>query len=125
MNGITVVTTITPAGGSVTTLRQNFSVEVYDQVNFVLGGTTSRTIAVQPGSNPGDVSFLAVLAGDYNGAVTYSVDGGTPVVLNAPHVFTGTGQVALLSDTPNQFTFTNSQVQSVAIQVFCGRSANP
>ncbi|MDD1733164.1 MAG: hypothetical protein LUQ53_04255 [Methanothrix sp.] len=125
MNGITVVTTITASGEAPLTLNQSFTVEAYDKVNFVLGGLTSRTIAVQPGSNPGDVPFLAIMAGVYNGAVTYSVDGGPSVVLNAPHIFTGTGQVALLSDTPNAFTFTNSQTQTVAIQVLCGRSANP
>jgi hypothetical protein len=123
---ITANTAITVTASPGIGFGESYAVEAVDRVSFVMA-PGSRQIAIQPGNQPGDVKFLAVLSTRYDTRLSYVVDGGTNAVLDGPHMFCGNGAVALIGETPNTFEFTNAIVPSASptITMLIGRNAGP
>jgi hypothetical protein len=121
--------TIQVAGGPGEGASQSLDVEAYDVITVTVpGGDTTTpgtaTVQVQPGGS-GQVAFLLVKSSLYDGNLTYAVDGGSAVKLDALHLFMGTGAVGLLGTTQNAFVFTNTVAvdKPAAVEILVGRKA--
>jgi hypothetical protein len=109
------------AGGPKEVISGVLEVGAYDRVQAVVpaGGTT--TVDVQPGDG---AQFLLVAANRYTD-LAYTVDGGSAVALDGPHILVGAGAVGLLGATQNQFEFDNGGAEDVTVRVLVGRNPSP
>lgn len=114
------------AGASTSSATHTIEAEAYDRIQIVVPAGDSATVQVQPGG-AGQVQLLLVTASAYPvdaGTVqlTYAVDGGTAIDLDAPLLVTGSGAVSLLGDV-NQIAFTNDSAADVEVIIVVGRDA--
>lgn len=117
---------VTVAGGPKIGLNRTIEVDAYDKINVTVpDGASGLEVELQPGGS-GQVGFLLVSSSQYGDDLTYTVDGGTADhVLDQPHLLTGTGAVAMLSDAPSKLSFDNALGDDAQIQVLIGRDATP
>lgn len=122
--------TVTVTGGPKASVSRNLKVDAYDKVGGTVpkknGGTAGTvSINVQP-SAAGGVSLLLITSSLYSDKLTYKVDSGTEIKLDAPQFFTGTGLVGLLGGQQKVFDFKNDVDSSPAdavIEILVGRKA--
>jgi hypothetical protein len=86
--------------------------------------TPAGTAVVVDVSAGASAQFLLLTSSTYEN-VTYKVGGGAARTLNGPILLVGSGAVALIGGTLNQFTFTNNGTTNVTIGLFIGRDATP
>lgn len=116
------------AGGARKTESQTLPVDVY------LKGQVQ--IAAASGSTPGQANFAAPSGGrtvrfvlisanryDATPPLTYTVDGGSAITLDGPHLLIGAGAVALLGAAHLDVVFSNPTAQPVTVEVLIGRDA--
>jgi hypothetical protein len=116
-------------GGPRISAAENLSVEAYDKIQVdVPGGDNAQpgiaTVQVQPGG-AAQVRFLAIASSHYDPALTYTVDGGDPVPLDAFQLLMGKGAVGLLGTTLTAFAFTNQAGldKPASVEILVGRMA--
>jgi hypothetical protein len=115
------------AGGPNVAKNRTVDLAGYDltQVTVPTGGHP-LDVDVQPADAADRVAFFMVTASNYDAALTYAIAGVAPprqIVLDAPHVLTGSGAVGLLGGSPKRLTFTNNTAADVDVQVLVGRKA--
>jgi len=110
-------------GGPTIAFSRSLTVEAYDKIDVTIPAFTpaapgppatpdtpgKATVSVQP-SGTGKVQFLLITSSVYDDRLTYKVDGGTAVELDAPQLLTGDGIVGLLGNTQKEFVFENAIV---------------
>lgn len=119
------------AGAGTSSATHTVEAEAYDKIEITVptGSPNTATVDVQPGG-AGQVQVLLVTASDYpvdgSGAaqLTYTVDGGSAIDLDAPLLVTGSGAVGLLGSV-NQIEFTNDSDEEVDVSIVVGRDATP
>lgn len=114
------------AGASTSSATHTVEAEGYDRIEIVVPAGDSATVQVQPGG-AGQVQLLLITASAYPvdaGTVqlTYTVDGGSAIDLDAPLLVTGSGAVSLLGDV-NQIVFNNDSADDVDVTIVVGRDA--
>ncbi len=115
------------SGGPSMAEAKTLDVESYDKTKVTVpDGSTDLEVNIQP-DGAGLTQFLAVKASAYDANLSYKVNSaaGTAIVLDAPHLFTGAGAVALLDPAPTKLFFSNSTGADVTIDVLVGRDATP
>ena len=119
------------AGGPKTSVSRSVEVDAYDKIEVTVPkkgdpGADAKKVSVQP-SGAGKVKFLLITSTLYDEKLTYKVDGGNEIKLDAPQLFTGAGLVGLLNNTQKEFVFKNDvdppKAAPAAIQILVGRSA--
>jgi hypothetical protein len=107
--------------------------DAYDKIDVSLPAGTvngdavtpaTQTVEVQPGA-AGQVQFLLLVSSVYDANLTYKVDGGQALKLDAPLMLGNSGTVTLIGSTQNKFVFSNavSPVTPVSISILVGRKA--
>ncbi|MGD8415140.1 MAG: hypothetical protein PVF33_12955 [Candidatus Latescibacterota bacterium] len=125
---MTATLMVSATGTSPSTAIHTFEAEAYDRIEISIPSTESSTVEVQPGS--GQVQLLQITAsayphaGDGTPQLTYTVDGGSAINLDAPLLAVGSGAVGLLGDV-NSVEFDNQSDDTVNIQIVVGRDATP
>jgi hypothetical protein len=102
-------------GGPKISASQTLIVDAYDKIDVVIPGGDSTTpgtatVEVQPGGS-GQVQFLLITSSLYDANLTYSVDGGSAIQLDAPQLLMGNGAIGLLGSTQNQFALKRVQIR--------------
>lgn len=116
------------AGGPRKTESQTLPVDVYlkgqVQVAAASGNTPGQANFAAP-SGGGTVRFILISASRYDASppLTYTVDGGSALTLDGPHMLIGAGAVALLGTANLDFAFSNPTAQPVTVEVLIGRDA--
>lgn len=109
------------------------SIQAYDKIEVIIEpGDTERSVDIQP-SNGEKVIFLLIKSSLYGSEITYLVNDGTDdsanaIALDEPHIYSGTGAIALLGIDPKILKFTNTHPATDAskraiIEIFVGRDA--
>lgn len=116
-------------GGPKVSESQTIEVEAYDIIKVLVPGGDNATpgtatVEVQPGGS-GQVKFLMITSNVYDANLTYKVDGGTEIKLDALQLLVGNGAVGLLGSTQNQFAFSNKAGvnKPASIEILVGRKA--
>jgi hypothetical protein len=116
-------------GGPKLSASRTIEVEAYDMIKVVVPGgdnTTpgTATVDVQPGGTD-QVKFLMISSSVYDAKLTYKVDGGQDVKLDAFQLLMGNGAVDLLGTTQKQFAFSNKAGvdKTASIEILVGRKA--
>ena len=108
---------------------QAVAIDAYDVVEVTLAdGATDVEVQVQPGNAAGLLKFLAITSSAFDAALTYAVNaaGATAHMLDAPHVFAGTGAIELLDATPpTALFFSNATGAEAVVRIVAGRDATP
>jgi hypothetical protein len=102
--------------------RNAITVDAYDKIGVEVAAGNTVTLELQPGG-AGKVQFLLINSTVFDDTVTYAVDGGTAVKLDALHVLVGDGAVGLLGAPPQTLDVTNGTAQDAKIEVLLGRIA--
>lgn len=118
------------AGAGTTTAHQTIEAEAYDKIEVtvpegVVGTPATVNVQVQPG-DAGQVQLLLITAATYadtRSLLSYSVDGGSGITLDAPQLFVGAGAVGLLGAV-QAIEFSN-EAAAVEVQILVGRDATP
>lgn len=116
------------AGGPRKTESQTLPVDVYlkgqVQIAAASGATPGQANFAAP-SGGGTVRFVLISASRYDATppLTYTVDGGSAITLDGPHLLIGAGAVALLGTANLDFIFSNPTAQPVTVEVLIGRDA--
>jgi hypothetical protein len=119
---------VSATGTSPNTAIHTFEAEAYDRIAISIPSGETSTVEVQPGS--GQVQLLQITASSYPHAgdgspqLTYTVDGGSAINLDAPLLAVGSGAVGLLGDV-NSIDFDNQSEDTVDITIVVGRDATP
>jgi hypothetical protein len=109
-------------GGPKISASDVIEVDAYGKIEASIPAEGSATVDVQPAAG---ARFLLITADSYEN-LTYEVDaGGTTVTLDGTHVLIGSGAVALLGSTQNQFVFSNGGGEDVTVHILVGRDATP
>lgn len=119
------------AGGAKHILADTFESSAVDQVEIVVppaaggGAVGNLTVHVQPGG-AGAVQFLMMTANIYHQDLTYTVDGGAAIKLDAPLFLLKEGAIGLLGATQKDFVFSNAIVPPtpVSITILVGRATH-
>ena len=102
--------------------------EAYSKIQVTVpAGATDMVTNLQP-TGEDLANFLLIKSSAYDDDnVTYKVNesSATPVVLDAPHLFIGSGAVAILDSDPTQLLFSNGTDEDVTIDILVGRDATP
>ncbi len=87
-------------------------------------GTPGQATIDAPASG-GTARFLYISASRYDATspMTYTVDGGSAITLDGPHLLIGAGAVALLGGANLRIAFSNPLNQPVTVDVLIGRDA--
>jgi hypothetical protein len=111
---------------------QALTFDAYDKIDVVVPAATNATTAgtatveVQPGG-AGQVQYLLLMSSMYDdkAKLTFKVDGGSAITLDAPLMLGSAGVVALLGPTQKQFAFSNliSPAAPVTVSILVGRKA--
>lgn len=115
------------AGAATSSATHTLEAEAYDRIAVVVPAGDERTVQVQPGG-AGQVSLLLVTAAEYpdDGAgtnlLTYTVDGGGSIDLDAPLLLVGAAAVGLLGDV-NEMVITNNHTADIEVSILVGRDA--
>lgn len=118
------------AGGSTLSATKEIDAEAYDQIGATVPTGTPNTaeVDVQPGGS-GKVQLLFITASSYpvdesSGAaqLSFTVDGGDPVDLDAPLLMVGTGAIKKFGAF-NKVVFTNNSSEAVSVTILVGRDA--
>lgn len=115
------------AGASTSSATHTVEAEAYDRIEITVPAGDSETVQVQPGG-PGQVQLLLVTASAYpddgggTAQLTYTVDGGSSIDLDAPLLVTGRGAVGLLGGV-GEIVFNNASADDVAVSILVGRDA--
>ena len=113
-----------PGGPALSITQPNIAVGAYDVASAKIGASASNIdVVVQPSSSPGDVVFVVVSSDIYDAKLTYTIDGGAPHALDAPHVMLGAGAVGFMTGDgkpPQTLTFTSKLATDANIQVVAG-----
>lgn len=117
------------AGAGTSSATHTIEAEAYDRIDVTVptGAPNTATVQVQPGG-AGQVQLLLVTASAYpadgTGAaqLTYAVDGGSSIDLDAPLLVVGSGAVGLLGDV-NEIVFTNDSDEPIDVSILVGRDA--
>lgn len=107
------------AGGPSMSASPSIAVDGYDVIEVVVDAGDSPDVGVVPG--PSTVELLMLTASRYDPLLSYAFDGGTPVVLDGPQLFTGGMIVAAFTD-PEVITITNGTPETVTVSVLVGRN---
>jgi hypothetical protein len=112
-------------GPSFTLSESKLVVDAYDVATATIptGGAATH-VPIQPTSTAGSVLFVVVSSSQYDPQVSYTVDALTVAhALDAPHILTGAGAVALLNSaaSPQTLVFTNNLAKDITVQVVVGR----
>ena len=127
---ITWLLNVQVAEGPKASASNSLQVEAYDKIDVTVPAKAANpgaaTVDVQPGG-AAQVKFLLVTSSVYDANLTYKVDGGPSIALDAPLVLLGAGAVGLLGATQKQFVFSNAIASSKAAQIniLVGRDATP
>jgi len=116
-------------GGPKISASKTMTVDAYDKIEVIIPGGDdatpgAATVEVQPGGSD-QVQFMLITSSVYDAKLTYSVDGGSSIKLDAPHLLMGSGAVGLLGSTQQQFAFSNSAGtdKEASIEILVGRKA--
>lgn len=116
------------AGSGTSSATHTVEAEAYDRIDVTVptGTPNTATVEVQPGA-AGQVQLLLVTASAYpedagTAQLTYAVDGGTSIDLDAPLLMVGAGTIGLLGDV-NEIVFTNDSDEPVDVSILVGRDA--
>jgi hypothetical protein len=119
------------SGSGTSSATHTVEAEAYDRIEISVptGSPNTATVDVQPGG-AGQVQLLMLTASAYpadgSGAaqLTYTVDGGDSIDLDAPALMVGSGAVGLLGSV-NQIVLTNDSDEAVDVSIVVGRDATP
>ena len=112
---------------------QALTFDAYDKIDVVVPAATgggnnptpgAATVEVQPGG-AGQVQFLLLTSSVYHAKLTFKVDGGSAITLDAPLMLGGAGVSALLGPTQKQFAFSNTITPAAPaiVSILVGRKA--
>jgi hypothetical protein len=124
---LTYILSIAIADGPSLAKTDTIEVEAYDVIDVVApkstGSPEAQSIHIQP-STTGQVQMIFITSDNYT-TISYSVDAvGVSHDLDAPQLFLGVGQIALMGGVPNTLIFTNAgTVRDANIRVVVGRTA--
>ena len=98
-------------------------VDAYDVIDANVPKETADVLVnVQP-SEAGKVKALLICSDNYTD-LSFTVDEGeTSISLEAPMLLAGSGAVALLGETQNNFTFANAGTNDANVRIFVARMA--
>jgi Ni,Fe-hydrogenase III small subunit len=119
---ITYIQSFAVNAGPLRSATATISAEAYDIITVTVPKSASIVVAMQPG---GIASLKGVLitANRYT-SMTYVIDSGSPITLDAPQMFLGAGQCALFGATFGDITFTNgSSTDAVIVSMIILRTA--
>lgn len=117
------------AGAGTLSATHTLDAEAYDRIDVTVptGTPNTATVQVQPGGS-GQVQLLLMTASAYpadgsgTAQLTYTVDGGSAIDLDAPLLVVGSGAVGLLGAV-NEIVFTNDAAEPVDVSILVGRDA--
>jgi hypothetical protein len=101
--------------------------EAYEKIQLTVpAGAADLSTNLQP-SGTKLADFLLIKSSKYGDSLTYKVNnaGATAIALDGPHVFIGSGAVAILDTDPTQLLFSNGLADDVTIDILLGRDATP
>lgn len=111
---------------------KNLTFDAYDKIDVVVPKATdgatptpgAATVEVQPGGT-GQVQFLLLTSSVYDAKLTFTVDGGSAIKLDAPLILGGAGLVAMLGETQKEFAFSNAIAPAAptVVSILVGRKA--
>lgn len=107
-------------GGPSLSKQGTLEVDAYDKITVTITAGTTQKVNLVPS---GTVSLLIIKPAVASADLSYLV-GANPVILDAPHVFIGTGAVSLLGGLA-QLSFTNNTAADASIEILLGRDATP
>ena len=118
-------------GSGTSSATHTVQAEAYDKIEITVptGSPNTATVDVQPGGAD-QVQLLMITASAYpmdgsgDAQLTYSMDGGDSVALDAPVLLVGSGAVGLLG-TVNQMVLTNESDEEIDVSIVVGRDATP
>lgn len=125
-------------GGTSVPISNEIAVEAYEKIQVVVPKSTTD-LAIDL---PDGIEFLLIKSSVYGDEMTYKVATSTtdatvdpptvtttisptPVVLDGPHFFIGSGAVSILSPSPTQLLFSNTLDKAVTIDILLGMDATP
>ena len=114
-------------GGTSVPVAGKIEPEAYSKIQVdVPAGASDLIVNLQP-TGTKLAQFLLVKSSVYGADLTYKVNSGaaTPMALDGPHVFIGSGAVAILDSDPTQLLFSNDLAEDVTIDILLGRDATP
>src|SRR5215218_4057138 len=110
-------------GGPKMAASKTVEVDAYDKIQVTVAVEEVKEVEVQPGTKKGRVQFLLINSdqfGDNDDTLTYQVDDGDPIALDAPQLFVGDGAVGSLGKTPDDppkiLTFSNKLSEAASIE---------
>jgi hypothetical protein len=110
-------------GGPTLAGNGSMSPDSYEKFAITVPTPAGTAVTVDVSAGTG-AQFLLLTSSTYE-KVTYKVGGGATRTLNGPIMLVGSGAMALLGGTLNQFTFTNNGTTDVTVGLFIGRDATP
>lgn len=107
-------------GGPQISKSEIIEVEAYEKFDLVLPKSGKSTVEVQLGE--GLAKFVLIAATKYT-KISFAVDGGTPIALDAPMMLIGAGAVNLLGKKLNTLDFENGNIEDVSIMMLVAGKA--
>lgn len=111
------------AGGPALSKSGILDVEGYDKFDIIIPKGKETTIEVQLGDAK-RTELVFIYSSEFKG-LTYTVNGGKSIELNAPLILIGKGATSLLGDKQNTFKFKNEADSDASIVILIGRNVIP
>ena len=108
-------------GPSVSAAGSIVEADAYDKFEVELADTVTQAVNLVPAG--ASISLLVINPETPDASLSYDL-GGTPVILDGPHVLIGEGAVSLLGGATS-LTFTNSTGADAVIEILVGRDSTP
>ncbi len=116
---------VSASGSDTVSVTRTQALDAIDlvEVEIPADGPAEHEVEVQPGSTD-ELRFLLIYADDYSDDLTYALSsGGTAIVLDQPHLFSGAGAVGLFASVPQSLFVVNGTGDARTLKVMAGRLA--
>jgi hypothetical protein len=105
--------------GTSLSIPGEFTLKAYEKAQVTVAAGAASTVNL-----PSGIQFLIITSSVYGNALTYTVNSETTArLLNAAHVFLGTGAVSILNPTLTKMVFTNGLTADVILDILIGIEA--
>ena len=112
---LTYIQSFAASGGPTRATGATINIESYDIITITVAPNASTTVSLQPtGGNL--VQGLLMQSNNYTN-ITYKVNGGDAITLDAPHMYLGPGQVALLGAFVSSMQIINGSALPAAVNI--------